>query len=39
MTATRSSFLFLTYDSCRYDVLRDAKTPVLDHYGEILEAH
>ena len=27
------SFLLLTYDSCRYDVMRDARTPVLDRYA------
>jgi hypothetical protein len=27
------SFLLLTFDSCRYDVMRDAKTPVLDRYA------
>jgi hypothetical protein len=33
------SFLFLTFDSCRYDVMRDAKTPVLDRYAsEVLPA-
>jgi Sulfatase len=30
------SFLLITYDSCRYDVLRDARTPVLDSYCEIV---
>ena len=33
------SFLLLTFDSCRYDVMCDAKTPVLDRYAsEILPA-
>lgn len=30
--------LLLTYDSCRYDVLEAAATPVLDAYGEIRAA-
>jgi hypothetical protein len=34
----RENFLLLTYDSCRYDVLMDANTPVLDSFGEILSA-
>ena len=35
----RPSFLLLTFDSCRYDVLCDAKTPVLDRYAsEVLPA-
>jgi hypothetical protein len=33
-----SSVLLLTYDSCRYDVLCDARTPVLDSLGEVLPA-
>lgn len=32
------SFLLLTYDSCRYDVLLDAHTPVLDSYAQIVRA-
>jgi hypothetical protein len=28
----------LTYDSCRYDVLAAADTPVLDSYANILRA-
>ncbi len=32
------NFLLLTYDSCRYDVLVDARTPVLDSYSEIVPA-
>jgi hypothetical protein len=33
------SFLFLTFDSCRYDVMCDAQTPVLDrHTSEMLPA-
>ncbi|HET6865010.1 MAG TPA: sulfatase-like hydrolase/transferase [Solirubrobacteraceae bacterium] len=33
------SFLLLTLDSCRYDVMCDARTPVLDRYvGEFLPA-
>src|SRR5581483_11418085 len=34
----RSNFLLLTFDSCRYDVLRDAATPVLDSFAEIVPA-
>ena len=30
-----TNFLLLTYDSCRYDVLREAHTPVLDAFCEI----
>src|SRR5271165_4528738 len=33
-----ASVLLLTYDSCRYDVLCDARTPVLDSFGEVLPA-
>lgn len=29
------NYLLLTYDSCRYDVLMSAKTPVLDSYSAI----
>jgi membrane-anchored protein YejM (alkaline phosphatase superfamily) len=29
------NFLLLTYDSCRYDVLASAKTPVLDSFSPI----
>jgi len=29
------NFLLLTYDSCRYDVLVEAQTPVLDSYAPI----
>ncbi len=32
------SFLLVTYDSCRYDVLCDARTPVLDSYAPIVRA-
>src|SRR5262249_25045987 len=32
------NFLLLTFDSCRYDVLRDARTPVLDRYARIVRA-
>jgi GT2 family glycosyltransferase len=36
---TSPSFLLLTLDSCRYDVMCDARTPVLDrHVGEFLPA-
>ena len=31
-------FLLVTYDSCRYDVLQAANTPVLDRYAPILPA-
>jgi membrane-anchored protein YejM (alkaline phosphatase superfamily) len=33
-----SNFLLLTYDSCRYDVLVEARTPVLDSFSEIFSA-
>ena len=36
--ALRGGFVLLTYDSCRYDVLIDADTPVLDSFGEVLRA-
>ena len=32
------NFLLLTYDSCRYDVLVEANTPVLDSYSPIFRA-
>ena len=32
------NFLLLTYDSCRYDVLKEARTPVLDSFGVIAPA-
>ena len=32
------NFLLLTYDSCRYDVLAAASTPVLDSYSAIFAA-
>ena len=32
------NFLLLTYDSCRYDVLVAAHTPVLDSYAAIVKA-
>lgn len=32
-------FLLLVYDSCRYDVLCAARTPVLDSYSRIFRAH
>ena len=38
MGANMSNFLLLTYDSCRYDVLVTAKTPVLDSYSAIHRA-
>jgi hypothetical protein len=34
----KPNFLLLTLDSCRYDVLRDAHTPVLDSYVEMVPA-
>lgn len=33
-----TNFLLLTYDSCRYDVMISAKTPVLDSYSQICSA-
>ena len=36
--ARRPSYLLITYDSCRLDVLREAHTPVLDSYGPIVAA-
>jgi hypothetical protein len=36
--ARRPSYLLITYDSCRLDVLREAHTPVLDSYAEIVAA-
>jgi hypothetical protein len=32
------NFLLLTYDSCRYDVLVEASTPVLDSWADVLPA-
>lgn len=32
------NFLFLTYDSCRYDVMLDAHTPALDSVGQVMLA-
>jgi hypothetical protein len=32
------NYLLLTYDSCRYDVLVEARTPVLDSWADILPA-
>lgn len=32
------NFLLLTFDSCRYDVLLEARTPTLDSYASILPA-
>lgn len=34
----RPSVLLLTYDSCRYDVLMEADTPVLDSFVDLLPA-
>jgi Sulfatase len=33
MSRTAERVLLVTYDSCRYDVLQTARTPVLDRYG------
>ena len=33
------SFLLVTYDSCRYDSYREAKTPVLDAHFEVRKAY
>lgn len=33
-----TNILLLTYDSCRYDVLRDADTPVLSSFAQIMPA-
>lgn len=32
------NFLLLTYDSCRFDVLQEADTPVLDSFGVVMRA-
>lgn len=32
------NFLLITYDSCRYDAMKIAATPVLDSYAEVLPA-
>ncbi len=32
------NFLLLTYDSCRYDVLSEAETPVLDSFSQVYSA-
>jgi hypothetical protein len=37
-TEERPSYLLLTYDSCRLDVLQEAGTPVLDSYAQIVAA-
>ena len=37
-SADKCNYLMLTYDSCRYDVLMAAKTPVLDSYSPIYRA-
>jgi hypothetical protein len=34
----RPSYLLITYDSCRLDVLQAARTPVLDSYAQIVAA-
>ena len=36
--AEKMNYLLLTYDSCRYDVLVSANTPVLDSYSDIHRA-
>lgn len=38
MDAAYPNFLLLTFDSCRFDVARTARTPVLDSYGVLHEA-
>jgi hypothetical protein len=38
VTSSRANLLLLTYDSCRYDVMRDARTPVLDSFAEVIPA-
>ncbi len=37
-TSPETNLLLVTYDSCRYDVLQDARTPVLDSFAEVLPA-
>ncbi len=37
-TSPKTNLLLVTYDSCRYDVLLDARTPILDSFGEVLPA-
>jgi hypothetical protein len=34
----QGNFVLLTYDSCRYDVLMDADTPVLDSFASVVRA-
>lgn len=34
----RTNLLLVTYDSCRFDVLREAQTPVLDSFVEVVPA-
>src|SRR6187200_2470171 len=38
MSVDDLNFLLLTYDSCRYDVLAAAQTPVLDSFARIVPA-
>jgi membrane-anchored protein YejM (alkaline phosphatase superfamily) len=38
MAGDRANLVLLTYDSCRYDVLRAANTPVLDSFADVLLA-
>lgn len=35
---TTPNFVLLTFDSCRFDVLREADTPVIDSFAEIIAA-
>lgn len=37
-SASEPNVLLLTFDSCRYDTLKAARTPVIDSFGEILPA-
>lgn len=36
---TSSNLVMLTYDSCRYDTMVQAKTPVLDRYSTVYKAY
>ncbi len=38
MDSQKTNYLLLTYDSCRFDVMVTAKTPVLDSYSTIHRA-
>jgi membrane-anchored protein YejM (alkaline phosphatase superfamily) len=39
LPTTQPNLIMLTYDSCRYDTLCQASTPVLDSYSKIYEAY